>query len=80
MSKIETPVKPTTELTRAGNHLVLYTNDDGLYRQLREWKQLIKIIPYYQNKTLVGRDLYFELKAKAKLLRALEGTQFTSEV
>jgi len=54
-----------TELRNLGDNtaVVLYTNDNQLYRKLRDSADYIKIVPYEQEQggkiAMVGVDLYF---------------------
>ena len=54
-----------TELRNVGDGttIVLYTNDNRVYRKVLELVQPIKIVPYEQEQggklTVVGVDLYF---------------------
>ena len=54
-----------TELRDFGDNktIVLYTNDNRVYRQLQDSTKLIKIVPYEQEQrgklALIAADLYF---------------------
>ena len=54
-----------TELRNLGDNrtVVLYTNDDSVYRNLRDSGKPIKIVPYEQEQggkvAMIGVDLYF---------------------
>jgi len=58
------------EIRDYGDHqtLVLYTNENDLYRKLAESVKCIKVIPYYQQQKgklkMIGVDLYFPKKYK----------------
>lgn len=65
-----------TELRKVGNRLILYTESNDVYKQFKEWKQLIQHVPYLQVRSLVGVDLYFpksELKGLLGSLRKIYG-------
>jgi len=67
-----------TELRDFGDDktIVLYTNDNRVYRQLRESAKLIKIVPYEQEQggelALVAVDLYFPKECRKWLKNRLK--------
>lgn len=67
-----------TELRRAGDRLILYTESNELYKQFKGWKQLIHLVPYHSGKNLVGVDLYFPREARKALIRALTSKEGVS--
>jgi len=67
-----------TELRAAGGRLVLYTESNEVYKQFKEWKQLIQMVPYNSGKNLVGVDLYFPREARKALIRALTSKEEVS--
>jgi len=58
------------EIRDYGDHqtLVLYTNENGIYRKLVKSAKCTKVIPYHQQQNgklkMVGVDLYFPKKYK----------------
>jgi hypothetical protein len=63
----------TAELRIVGNKLVLYTDDNHLYRRLHKGINPIYKVPYFQNDRLVGYDLYFERKFRRTIVRIMKG-------
>lgn len=67
-----------TELRSSGDRLVLYTESNDLYKQFKDWKQLIQVAPYLSGENLVGVDLYFPREAKKALIRVLTSKEGVS--
>lgn len=57
-----------------GNEIVLHTDQDELYQELKSDKSLIKEIPYYagDSNTIVAADLYFPKSEKARLQKIIK--------
>ena len=63
-----------TLLERRYDKLVLYTEDNDVWRRFRQWTQLLQEVPYTVGDIkgpLKAVDLYFPMKAKKQLLKAL---------
>ena len=66
-----------TELRDFGDNktIVLYTNDNRVYRQLRDSAKLIKIVPYEQEQrgkvVMVGVDIYFPKECRKWLEKSI---------
>jgi hypothetical protein len=62
-----------TELRNLGDNrtVVLYTNDNRVYRKIRDSIKPIKIVPYEQEQgakiVMVGVDIYFPKKYRKQL-------------
>lgn len=54
-----------------GNTIVLYTDDDQIYKQLKKSRKLIREIPYWHKQYKVGCDLYFDRKHSSWLQKQL---------
>jgi len=66
---------PVTELRKAFDQVILYTEDNELYQKFKQWKQLLFFQPYYRevkgHDKLIAVDLYFPKSALKQLMRAL---------
>jgi len=60
-----------TELRRAGDQVILYTESQDINRQFKDWKKLTQRVPYLQARSLIGVDLYFPKSEAKELLRSL---------
>lgn len=69
---------PITELRKAGDKLVLYTESNELYQRFKDWKQVLHWTKYTTGKDLVGVDLYFPREAKKALIRSLTSKEEVS--
>ena len=60
-----------------GKTITLYTNQDSVYKSLKDSKKVIKVVPYEleQNgrSVMVGCDLYFDKKYRSWFDRKLAG-------
>ena len=63
----------TAELRTIGNRLAVYTDDESLYRRLREAPRPLYKIPYLKGGKMVGVDLYFDKKFKHTVARVVDG-------
>ncbi len=63
----------TAELRTIGDRLALYTDDEGVYRRLREGLPPLYKIPYFHRGKMVGVDLYFDKKLKGTVARMMKG-------
>lgn len=63
----------TTEVRDFGDRktLVVYTEDNQVYRRFKQWKSCQQVIPYYQNGRVVGTDLYFPKQAEVEIRKVL---------
>jgi len=71
----------TTEIRDFGDNktIVLYTDEQKLYRQLKDSTKCFKVVPYeqeqYSNRrvAVVGADLYFPKRYRAWVERRIRG-------
>ncbi len=63
----------TAELRTIGDKVAVYTDDQLLYRRLREGQTPLYKIPYLKGGKMVGVDLYFDKKFKEIIGRMVEG-------
>lgn len=63
--------QPITELRKAGDQVILYTEDHEINKRFKDWKNLIQRVPYLQARSLIGVDLYFPKSELKGLLRSL---------
>lgn len=63
----------TAELRTIGDKLAVYTDDELLYRRLREGPAPLYKIPYLKGGKMVGVDLYFDIKFKEIVARIVDG-------
>ena len=63
----------TAELRTIGDRLALYTDDDLVYRRLREGLPPLCKIPYLHRGRMVAIDLYFDKKLKGTVARVMKG-------
>lgn len=69
----------TAELRTIGDRLALYTDDELVYRRLREGPTPLYKIPYFQRGRMVAIDLYFDIKLKDTVARIMTG-QFLLDI
>lgn len=63
----------TAELRTIGDKLAVYTDDELLYRRLREGPTPLYKIPYLKGGKTVAVDLYFDKKFKDIVARIVDG-------
>ena len=63
----------TAELRTIGDRLALYTDDELVYRRLREGLPPLCKVPYFQRGRMVAIDLYFDKKLKGTVARVMKG-------
>ncbi len=63
----------TAELRTIGDRLAVYTDDQDLYRRLKEGPTPVYKIPYLKGGKMVGVDLYFDKKFKEMIARMVDG-------
>jgi len=63
----------TAELRTIGNRLAVYTDDESLYRRLKEGPTPLCKIPYLKGGKMVGVDLYFDKKFSNTVARVVDG-------
>jgi hypothetical protein len=61
------------ELRTIGNRLAVYTDDESLYRRLREGPTPLYKVPYLKGGKMVGVDIYFDKKFKNTVARVVDG-------
>jgi hypothetical protein len=60
-------------LRTIGNRLAVYTDDQSLYRRLREGPAPRYKVPYQKGGKMVGVDVYFDKKFKKTVARVVVG-------
>jgi len=63
----------TAELRIVGDKLVLFTDDNQVYRRFRQGIRPLYERPYIQHGNLVAYDLYFEKKQRRAIVRVMKG-------
>jgi hypothetical protein len=63
----------TAELRTIGNRLAVYTDDQSLYRRLKEGPNLLYKVPYVKGGKTVGFDIYFDKKFRKIVARMVRG-------
>ena len=61
------------ELRKVDNRLVLYTDDDQVYKRLYKWPYTLYKAPYTRSGKLVGFDLYFDKELKSTVAQIISG-------
>lgn len=56
-----------------GDRLALYTDDQQVYRLIRQGPPPLYKIPYMQRGRMVAVDLYFDKRLKGTLSRVMKG-------
>lgn len=54
-----------------GRTIVVYSEDNQIYRRLKQWKSCQQVVPYYQNGRVVSADLYFPKQAEVEIRKVL---------
>jgi len=54
-----------------GKSIVLYTEDNSVYRHLKGWKSCRQVVPYSQNGRVIAVDLQFPKEAKDHIRKAV---------
>ena len=61
------------EIRRAGNKLVLYTDDESVYRFFNKWKYTDYKTMYAQKGKIVAADFYIDWKFEPTVRMAIKG-------
>ncbi len=61
------------EIREIGDKLVVYTDDNRLYRIFDKRLRPLFQIPYAQNGKVVGIDFYFDRKFKNTIIQVIKG-------
>lgn len=67
------------EIRTIGNRLAVYTDDQHIYRRLKESLPPLYKVPYLKGGKMVGVDLYFDLKFRNTVARVVDG-QFLLDI
>jgi len=63
----------TSELRKVAKKLVLYTDDDRVYRCFYKWQNTLYRVPYIQRGKMVGVDLYFDRQVRNTVRQVIKG-------
>ncbi len=63
----------TAELRIVGDKLVLFTDDNQVYRRFRQGIRPLYQRPYFKHGNLVAYDLYFEKKQRRAIVQVMKG-------
>ena len=61
------------ELRTIGSRVAVYTDDQGIYRRLKQGLTPLYKVPYLKGGKTVGLELYFDKKFKRTVTRVIGG-------